>query len=135
MEEKVHIFTDGASRGNPGHAAIAFLILDAGGKLLKSCRKTIGVATNNEAEYTAVIKALEAASGMAGEVILTSDSEVMVRQLNGSYKVKAANLKGLFMQVRSQERKFRKVTYVHARRSDPCISKADSMVNEALDRE
>jgi ribonuclease HI len=135
MEKRLHIYTDGASRGNPGRAAIAFLILDERGKTLKAYSRAIGIATNNEAEYRAVIKALETATGMAREVALTSDSEVVVSQLSGRYKVKAANLRQLFARAKSLENKFSMVRYSHVRRSNPFISKADSMVNHALDRE
>jgi ribonuclease HI len=132
----VYVYTDGGSRGNPGRAAIAVLILDKEGKLLKEYKRAIGIATNNEAEYGAIIKALELASVLpVREVFLTSDSEVVVGHLTGRYKVKAENLRGLFTKAKTLEKKFDKVSYKHARRSDPCISRADRMVNEALDRD
>ena len=93
-------FTDGASRGNPGESGIGILMSDEAGKTLVSLSDYIGTATNNIAEYTALIKCLE----LAGEtkctrLIVHSDSELMVRQVQGAYKVKDKGLKALFADV------------------------------------
>ncbi len=136
MGKKVKIYTDGASRGNPGRAAIAFLIIDEDGNVLSKDMKTIGMATNNEAEYRAIIAALESALSIsASEVSLTSDSEVVVNHLTGKYTVKAENLKKLFKKVKELERKFSCVSYNHVRRTNPFITMVDAMVNKALDKE
>ena len=131
--EKLVIYTDGASRGNPGQAAIAFIIC-GGGKILERHAETIGKATNNEAEYMAIIRALEKAASMGAETIgLFSDSEVVIRQLRGEYKIKEQRLKALFTKARGIEKGLKKIVYNNLRRSDKMISLADSMVNEALD--
>ena len=89
--KKLVIFTDGASRGNPGPAAIGAIIKDEQGRLITSISQAIGRTTNNQAEYRAVIAALEQAIRLgADQVELHSDSEWLVRQINGRYRVKAA---------------------------------------------
>ena len=132
------IYTDGASRGNPGPGAIAFIITDTAGKLLKERAQFIGTCTNNIAEYKALIAALQEAERLAGkgcdcEIICFSDSQLMVNQMRGEYKVKKGHLKELFEQAKSLEKKFKKVEYVSVRRTDPAIQMADRMVNGVLD--
>ena len=91
---KVLIFTDGASQGNPGPAAIGAIIKDEQGRLITSMSQPIGRTTNNQAEYRAVIAALENAIRLgAKQVDMRSDSELVVRQINGRYRVKNATLK------------------------------------------
>jgi ribonuclease HI len=91
--------TDGASRGNPGEAGIGIMIKDEEGRILTSLYGYIGIATNNVAEYTALLACLNAIHKThCTRLIVHSDSELMVRQLNGTYKVKDANLKTLFTQ-------------------------------------
>ncbi|MEX1139595.1 MAG: ribonuclease HI family protein [Bacteroidota bacterium] len=93
-------FTDGASRGNPGESGIGILMKDEAGKVLVSLSDYIGTATNNIAEYTALIKCLEIAQETkCARLIVHSDSELMVRQVQGSYKVKDKGLKRLFADV------------------------------------
>ncbi len=103
MKNKITIYTDGGARGNPGPAGIGIVI-----EGLKSGKKTfgefIGETTNNEAEYRALIIALQKLKKLAGkdkfkQVDCYADSELMVKQLNGEYKVKDTNLRGLFMEV------------------------------------
>jgi ribonuclease HI len=131
---KLLIFTDGASRGNPGRAAISFLIYD-GRKLLDKGARTIGLATNNEAEYMAAINALGLASRKHpnSDVTLHSDSTLLVNQLSGRWKVKEKRLKELHNKAKSLEEGFSSVRYVHDRRSHPIIRRADLMANQALD--
>jgi ribonuclease HI len=94
------ICTDGAARGNPGPASIGVTIRDEKGNLVDSISRHIGVTTNNQAEYTAIIAALEAAVSLGARcVALKSDSELVVKQLNGSYRVKKAGLKPLYQKV------------------------------------
>lgn len=128
------IYTDGASRGNPGPGAIAFLILDGRGKILREHGHYIGKCTNNVAEYRALIAALERAGKLGDEVSCFSDSKLMVNQLKGRYKVKKEHLKSLFERVKSLERKFKKVEYKNVRRTDPVIKRVDRMVNEVLNK-
>jgi ribonuclease HI len=131
---KLLIFTDGASRGNPGKAAISFLIY-SGKNLLDKGAKPIGIATNNEAEYTAAISALGLAARKhhRSKVILHSDSALLVNQLNNEWKVKEKRLKELHSRAKSLEEGFSSVKYVHVRRSHPIIRRADLMANQVLD--
>ncbi len=133
------IHTDGGSRGNPGPAASGYVI-EGDGMHAVHHGQYLGVATNNVAEYTAAIlglvrlKALIGAEAARGaHVRVMSDSELMVRQVNGEYKVKDANLKKLFVDLHNAQQDFGKVTFSHIRREQN--QAADRMVNEALDRE
>lgn len=131
---KLKIYTDGASRGNPGPGAIAFIIFDSMGNVLKSHRHYIGKTTNNVAEYRALISALERAGKLGREVSCFSDSKLMINQLRGEYKVKKAHLKELFERVKTLERGFERVEYRNVRRTDTNIKKVDRMVNQVLDQ-
>lgn len=130
----IKVYTDGASRGNPGPGAIAFLILDYKGRLLKQHNHFIGQCTNNIAEYRALIAALERAPKLGDEVSCFSDSKLMVSQLSGDYKIKKPHIKELHAQVKSLEKNFEKIEYIHVPRTNPVIKKADSMVNDVLDK-
>jgi ribonuclease HI len=134
MIPKVIINADGGSRGNPGPAAIGILIRDTNRTIAKFSQ-IIGMATNNVAEYKALVKALELASKFTKEeVYIFMDSELVVRQLSGDYRVKANNLKPIFERVRKLESMFRKVTYRNVTRDDKFQAQADFLVNQALDR-
>ena len=133
-KEALHIYTDGAARGNPGPAAIAFIIEDHKGVVLKKHSESIGKATNNIAEYTAIIKALKSASGFGQEVTCFCDSRLVVSQLNGVFKVKEKHLKEKFLEAKDKEKMFEKVAYRHVPRTHPKIKIADELVNEELDR-
>lgn len=128
---KLVIYTDGASRGNPGSAAIAFLITD-GKKILKSHKRFIGECTNNVAEYRALIAALERARKMGEEAVCFSDSKLMISQLRGEYKVKKPHIKELFGKVKELEKGFDSVEYRNVRRTNPGIKRVDRMVNQIL---
>ena len=133
MRKKLSIYTDGASRGNPGPTGIGIVICDESGKIVKEYEKFIGIATNNIAEYRALIKALELASSFqVSEIECFSDSELMVRQLNGEYRVKNVKLKALFLQVREKEKQFEKVNYSHVPREEGHIKRADKLANLAI---
>ncbi len=98
--KRVIIFTDGAAKNNPGPAAIGAIILDTQGNPIKSISQPIGTTTNNQAEYRAIITALEYAIRLgANQVDMRSDSELVVRQLNGQYRVKNSALKPLYLKV------------------------------------
>ena len=132
--KKLIIYTDGASRGNPGPAGIGIVICDESGKIVKEYEEFIGAATNNIAEYRALIKALELASDFSvSEVKCFSDSELMVKQLNGEYSVKNKKLGKLFLQVREKEKQFEKVNYSHVPREEDLIKRADKLANRAID--
>ncbi|MFA6322891.1 MAG: ribonuclease HI family protein [Candidatus Buchananbacteria bacterium] len=127
---KAIIHTDGGARGNPGPAGIG-AVIDFGGQqyLLK---KYIGEATNNQAEYQAVILALEKAKELgATELDIYLDSELVKQQLSGAYKVKNEGLGVLFVQVWNLAQGFGKVKYFHIYREDNKL--ADKLVNQAID--
>jgi ribonuclease HI len=129
----VEIYTDGASRGNPGPGAIAFIIA-SGGKIVRKHKHYIGRTTNNVAEYRALIAALERAGKLSDEVRCFSDSKLMIHQLKGEYKVKKPHIRELFERAKKLERNFEKVEYVHVNRTNPGIKMVDKMVNEVLNR-
>lgn len=134
MLKKLVIYSDGACRGNPGPAGIGIVICDESGKIIRQYEEFIGNATNNIAEYQALIKALELASIFSvSEVECFSDSELMVKQLNGAYSVKNKKLGELFLQVRGKEERFKKVTYSHVPREGDFIKRADKLANIAID--
>jgi ribonuclease HI len=128
------VYSDGGSRGNPGNSAIAFKILTEKDKLLKKHNEYIGIRTNNQAEYEALISALEYASTLTDQkVTCCLDSELIVKQLNGEYKVRNSELKILRLKVHKLEQKFRRTTFKHVPRTDMHIQEVDSLVNQALD--
>ena len=131
---KVLSYSDGGARGNPGPAAIGIFICDEKGEALFEQGEAIGDATNNVAEYQAVIKALQIALDFGvHEILHHMDSELVTKQLTGEYRLKAEHLKPLFMKVKELEKKFKKITYQHVPREHACIKRADRMVNRALD--
>ena len=123
---------DGGARGNPGPAAIAAVITSPDGELVEERGERIGKATNNVAEYRALLLGLERARALgAREVELIGDSELVVRQVLGEYKVKDARLRGLRDEVDSALRDFDRWSIRHVRREDN--EAADLLVNAALD--
>jgi len=132
---ELQIYSDGASRGNPGISAIAFMIVTEDGKLLKRYSKYVGIRTNNQAEYEALICALEAASPLTDqEVTCYMDSELVVKQLNGEYQVRNPELKTLWFKVQELKQKFQRVTFANAPRTDIYIENVDRLANQTLDR-
>ncbi len=130
--KKAVIFADGASRGNPGQAAIGVTIRDERGRLIASISRRIGRATNNEAEYRAIIAALEETAGLdADRVAIKTDSELVVKQINGEYRVKKATLKPLYRQVKQLLGALESFTITHIPRR--LNAEADKLANEALD--
>jgi ribonuclease HI len=130
------IFSDGGARGNPGPAAIAFVILSSEGKVLMTDSRFIGSHTNNQAEYEALIAAIESAIELnAEEAICHLDSELVTKQVTGEYRVKNSELRKLWNKVRELIRRFKKVSFISVPRSNIYIQKANALVNEALDQE
>jgi len=129
------IHTDGGARGNPGPAACGFVIADAEASDQPPLRAEgifLGRATNNVAEYSAMIAALTAAASLgAGQVDLFSDSQLMIRQLTGQYRVKNEGLKPLFEEARQLAGQFQRCDFHHVRREKN--TQADALVNRALD--
>ena len=134
INKKIFINTDGGSRGNPGRAAIGIVIFDENRSLLAEHKECIGEATNNIAEYKALIRGLEIASAHTrGEVHCFLDSEVVVRQVNGAYRLKAEHLRALYYVLKDREKAFSKVIYNFVQRENKYQLQADRLVNDALD--
>ena len=130
---KARLWTDGGARGNPGPAAFAFVLEAVDGTVLDARGEAIGVATNNVAEYSALVAGLRrAAEAGVTELEVHSDSELLVKQMRGEYRVKNRNLQSLFVDASRAARDVGRVTFVHVRREHNEL--ADRLVNEALDR-
>ena len=126
--------TDGASRGNPGPAAAGVVIESEDGALLATGKKYLGTLTNNQAEYRALILGLKAVSARApSSVAVLMDSELIVKQMNGQYRVKDAQLQPLYEEARTLAAALPRVTFQHVRRG--FNARADALANEALDAE
>jgi len=132
------IYTDGGSRGNPGPAAIGVIFTDEKGKVIKEYGQKIGRATNNEAEYEAVIFALQKAKALFGkqkaknmEMEIRTDSEFISKQLNGQYKILDRKIEGLFLQTWNLKIDFGKVIFKYIPRSEN--READKLVNRAFE--
>ncbi len=129
---KLTTYTDGGARGNPGPAASGVVIKNENGAVVASFGEYLGIQTNNVAEYTALLLALKKAAELgATEVDCILDSELVVKQMRGEYKVKEPTLQKLFIAVYNQAATFKKVTYRHTRRENN--TEADAEVNKALD--
>ena len=130
---KAKLSTDGGARGNPGPAAYGYVLEAEDGTVLDARGETIGVATNNVAEYRALIAGLEKAVELGiDELEVVSDSELLVKQMQGEYRVKNEALRELNDEANSLERKVGRVRYRAVRREHNEL--ADKLVNEALDR-
>jgi len=131
--KKFIIYTDGGARGNPGPAGIGAIIYDADGQLVAEVSQYLGVATNNQAEYKALLAGLEKAKELGAEDLeFYLDSELVVKQLNREYKVKNKDLAPLFLTVHNLSVNFKKITYTHVPRERN--KEADRLANEAMDR-
>ena len=129
--ERLIIYTDGASKGNPGPSAVGAVIKDGQGKVISRISRSIGHATNNQAEYRAIIAALEEATRLgAGKVDVKSDSELVVKQLKGRYRVKKATLRPLYQKVVQLIGSLEAFTITHIPRTQN--READRLANKAL---
>ena len=129
---KARLSTDGGARGNPGPAAFAYVLESEDGSVLDARGEPIGVATNNVAEYRALVAGLAKAAELGvTEVEVISDSELLVRQMHGEYRVKNAVLRELSLEAARLARRFERVTYTAVPREQNEL--ADRLVNEALD--
>lgn len=132
---KLIIYTDGASRGNPGHASFGFTVSDENGKLLYEEGKYIGITTNNVAEYTGVLEALKYAKKEYGdkrlEIELYADSKLVVEQLSGRYKIKSPHLRPIVDQIKILKLELGGAVHGHVPRSKNF--EADRLANLALD--
>lgn len=131
--DKVIIYTDGGARGNPGPAGIGAVIYNEHKKLLAEISEFLGVATNNQAEYKALIAAFRKAADLgAKELDCYLDSELVVKQLKGEYRVKDKDLAKLFLDIHNLSLSFKKISYTHVPRERN--KEADLLANEAMDR-
>ena len=129
---RARLYTDGGARGNPGPAAFGYVLEAEDGTVLAAYGEAIGVATNNVAEYRALVAGLEKAAELQiGEVEVVSDSELLVKQMRGEYRVKNEALRGLSIRAAQLARQVGRVTYTAVRRDHNKL--ADRLVNEALD--
>ena len=129
---KARLFTDGGARGNPGPAAYGYVLEAEDGTVLAAHGEAIGVATNNVAEYSGLVAGLaRAAELQVGEVEVVSDSELLVKQMNGEYRVKNEALKELSLEAARLARRVGRVRYTAVRREENTL--ADQLVNDALD--
>lgn len=129
----ITIFTDGGARGNPGPAGIGAVGYDKEKNIVFEVSEYIGETTNNQAEYKAVIAAIHKAKEIGAEVLdFFLDSQLVVEQLNGNYKVKNKDLAPLFVQIHNARLSFKKTTFTHVRRE--YNKAADALVNKAIDK-
>ena len=132
MSKHATLFTDGGSRGNPGPAGIGFVLKIGGGEAIEK-GEAIGKATNNQAEYRALLAGLARAQREKVPVLdVFMDSELVVKQIKGEYRVKDVKLVPLFAEVEEALEGFEKVTFKHVKRDKN--KRADWLVNKALDR-
>jgi len=136
--KKIIIYTDGGSRGNPGPAAIGIIFCNEKGQKIKEYSEYLGQATNNEAEYQAVIFALQKFKALFGkklakntEIELRSDSELLIKQLNGEYKILDSKIQALFIKIWNLKIDFKNIKFRLVSRDKN--KEADRLVNEALD--
>jgi ribonuclease HI len=131
---KARLSTDGGARGNPGPAAFGYVLESEDGDVLAAHGETIGRATNNVAEYSGLVAGMEKAAQLGvRELEVVSDSELLVKQMRGEYRVKNETLRDLWEQANDLERRFARVRYTAVRRAHNEL--ADTLVNEALDAE
>jgi ribonuclease H / adenosylcobalamin/alpha-ribazole phosphatase len=131
---KAKLSTDGGARGNPGPAAFGYVLETEDGHVLAAHGEAIGRATNNVAEYSGLLAGMEKAAELGvDELEVVSDSELLVKQMQGDYRVKNETLRVLWEEANDLERRFRRVGYTAVRRAHNEL--ADRLVNEALDAE
>ncbi|MDR1993075.1 MAG: reverse transcriptase-like protein [Nitrososphaerota archaeon] len=134
MSQKLLLYSDGGARGNPGPAAAAYIALNEAGEIIKTDTRGLGISTNNQAEYEALLMALQfAVTYGAKRVVCYLDSELVVKQLNGEYAVKSPQLQKLWSQVQKLRGEFSDICFQNVRRSNSGIAKADALVNQTLD--
>ncbi|NCD00770.1 ribonuclease HI family protein [bacterium] len=132
-KENLIIFCDGGSRGNPGKAGLGSVIYDEDKNILKEISKYIGVTTNNQAEYRAVLEAIKEAKEMGGKRIkFFLDSELIVKQMSGEYRVKNKDLLPIYLDIRQRILEFESVSFIHVPREQN--KEADRLANLAMDK-
>ena len=134
MLNQLYIYSDGGARGNPGPAAAAYLIVAENGEVQKAETHYLGKRTNNQAEYEALIAALQAALEMGAQaVVCYLDSELVCKQLTGEYKVKNSELQKLWTKTSELKRCFKQASFVNVPRTNSFILEADRLLNVELD--
>jgi ribonuclease HI len=136
MLKRLIFYSDGGARGNPGPAAIAYLVVTEMGEVIKADSCFIGIHTNNQAEYFALIAALEFAKTIKIEdAVCHLDSELVAKQLKGEYRVKNIELQKLWRKAQELKSCFKKINFINVPRTNAFIQRADALVNETLDRQ
>ena len=131
---RLTVYSDGGSRGNPGHAAYAIVVC-SGADVIFEKSEYIGTETNNVAEYRGLIAGIAKAIDLgADDVEFVMDSELVIRQMRGEYKVKSPNIFDLHHDARSLVSSIRKVKFTHVKRENKMISRADALLNGEMDR-
>ena len=131
---KLKIYSDGGARGNPGPAAIGVVVCDEKDEIVFEHADAIGEATNNTAEYCALVAGLELAKRFGAKTVeCFTDSELIMNQLAGNYKIKADHIRILHARAKKLAETFDSITYHHRRREFPLLKKADQLVNQVLD--
>jgi ribonuclease HI len=132
---KLHTYSDGGARGNPGPSGIGAIVCDENDHVLEEKAECIGDGTNNVAEYRAMLMALAMAKAHGGtELVCTADSQLLIYQLQGRYRVKHPSLQALMEKVRSAAKEFSAITWRHVPREHPMIHRADAILNKALNK-
>ena len=130
----VDLFTDGGCRGNPGPGALGVIIKDPKGKLLHEHSQVLKKCTNNQAEYAALIVDLRLCTKFTkNKVCCFSDSQLIINQMNGSWRVRNDKLIKFYEKAKDREKPFKEIVYKHVNRTNPDISKADRILNDAFD--
>jgi ribonuclease HI len=135
MTRLLQTYSDGGARGNPGPAAIGVVLCDADGNVLDESSRLIGDRTNNQAEYEAMLLALTLAKQhQARRIKCHADSELIVYQLQGRYRIKDLALQALAEKVKSLAREFDEISFTQIPREHPMIARADKLLNKTLDQ-
>lgn len=131
--QHINLFTDGGCKGNPGPGSIGIVVCDGNNNLLYEYSECIGHCTNNQAEYRALIKGLDLCALYTRKRITAfSDSELMIKHMNGVYRLKNIELRSLFQEVKDRERIFESLVYQHVKRdANQRIKRADELLNQA----
>ena len=136
QNKEIHAYVDGGSRRNPGKAAIAYIITDKENRVLKTGKRYIGIRTNNEAEYEALISGLnEALSITKKRILCFSDSKLVINQMNGLWRITKDHLQVLWNEAHALARQCEETRFIQLPRTNSLLVETDRLVNEVLDAE
>lgn len=134
--KKLYIYVDGCSKNNPGHSAIGIVIADETGTVIREYKEYIGKTTNQVAEYLALEKGLNLASGYTAnklvKLVVFSDSELVIKQMKKKFQIKAPHLLEIYKRIRNAERMFKEIEYIHASQDNKLVKKADKLADVAV---